>query len=108
MQMGERNLGNLNKDIKKIDLTQGSTIITEEDVFKVRRRVIEEDETGRTIMVVVLQDAESYRIEEKEIQEATKMERKMQNIDKEFLQQELDRIRKENEDPNFTPPDLDG
>ena len=98
-----------NKDIDKIDLSQGSTITTLEDVFKVRRRVIEEDETGRIVMIVVLQDAESYRLEEKEIQKQTKMERKIQNIDEQLVQQEIDKLRGDNENnPDFPPTDLDG
>ena len=96
------------KDMKKLDLSQGSTLATKDDVFTIRRRVIIEDETGRTIMLIILQDVESYRIEEKEILELTRMENKMQNIEKEMLQQEIERLKRENEDPNFTPPDIDG
>ncbi len=87
-------MGNLNKDITKVDLSQGSIVVTLEDVFQVRRRVIEEDEDGRTIMVVVLQDVESYTIEEKENQKLNKLNEKIQGIDEANVEQELKRAKK--------------
>ncbi len=85
---------NLNKDIEKVDLSQGSIVVTLEDVFQVRRRVIEEDEAGRTIMVVVLQDVESYSIEEKENQRLDQFNEKIQGIDEASVEQELKRAKK--------------
>ena len=101
---------NLNEDIEKIDLSQGSTVATLEDVFHVRRRVIEEDEDGRVIMVVVLQDVESYTIEEKENQKLDKLNEKIQGIDDATVDQELERLRKnegnEEQDWDNTPTDF--
>ena len=84
---------NLNADIEKVDLSQGSIVVTLEDVFQVRRRVIEEDE-GRTIMVVVLQDVESYTIEEKENQKLDKLNEKIQGIDEANVEEELQRAKR--------------
>ncbi len=98
-----------NKDIKKVDLSQGSTVTTNEDVFTVRRRVIEEDEGGRTIMVVVLQDVESYSKEEKEMQNQDLLDKKIQGIDTSMVDKELKRLdrEKDNEEPDFNVPSID-
>ena len=90
----------LNKKVNKIDLSRGSTVFTFGDVFKVRRRVIEEQEDGRTIIVIVLQDVESSSIEEKEIQEQDQIDKKIQGIDKGMVEEELQRIRKNKDDPS--------
>lgn len=95
----------LNKKVDKIDLSRGSTVFTFGDVFKVRRRVIEEQEDGSTIIVIVLQDVESYSIEEKEIQKLDQFEKKVQAIDGGMVDQELRKIRKNKDDPN---PDFNG
>ena len=101
-----------NKDIKKVNLSQGSTVTTNEDVFTVRRRVIEEDEGGRTIMVVVLQDVESYSKEEKEMQNSNLLDRKIQHIDEGMVDKELERINKDKDsydsDSNISPSDFSG
>jgi len=99
----------LNKKVNKIDLSRGSTVFTFGDVFKVRRRVIEEQEDGRTIIVIVLQDVESSSIEEKEIQEENQMNKKMQGIDKSMIDHEFKRARKNKDDPDqdFDDPATD-
>lgn len=94
----------LNKKVNKIDLSRGSTVVTFGDVFTVRRRVIEEQEDGSTIIVIVLQDVESYSIEEKEIQKLSQTERKIQGIEESMVDQEFKRARKNKDDPD---PDFD-
>ena len=97
------------KKADKIDLSRGSTIVTFGDVFKVRRRVIEEQEDGSTIIVIVLQDVESYSIEEKEIDKLDQINRKIQGIDESMIDQEFIRARKNKDDPdsNYDGPPTD-
>jgi len=90
----------LNKKVDKIDLSRGSTVFTFGDVFKVRRRVIEEQEDGRTIIVIVLQDVESYSIEETEMQKESQMNKKMQVLDEGMIDQEVKRAKRNRDDPN--------
>ena len=99
----------LNKKVVKIDLSRGSTVFTFGDVFKVRRRVIEEQEDGRTIIVIDLQDVESYSIEEKEIQKENQMHIKMQGIDESMINHEFQRARKKKDEPEqgFDDPSFD-
>ena len=100
---------NLNEDIEKVDLSQGSIVVTLEDVFQVRRRVIEEDEDGRTIMVVVLQDVESYTIDEKEDQRLDQFNEKIKGIDEASVEEELERAKrnKGNEEQDWDNPPTD-
>jgi len=99
----------LAKKTDTIDLSRGATVVTFGDVFKVRRRVIEEQEDGCTIIVIVLQDVESFSIEEKEIQKMDQFEKKVQAIDGGMADQELQRIRKNKDgtDPDFNSPSTD-
>ena len=98
-----------NKKTDKIDLSRGATVLTFGDVFKVRRRVIEEQEDGCTIIVIVLQDVESFRVEEKEIQKMDQFEKKVQAIDGGMVDQELKKIRKNKDgsDSDFDVPPTD-
>ena len=62
------------------------------------------------MMIVVLQDVESYRNEEKFIQERDQIDNKIQSIDKEMVNEEFKRLKKDRDDPNknIPPTDYDG
>ena len=96
-----------NKDLDTVNLTRGETIITMGDVFTVRRRVIEEDEDGRTVMIIILQDAESYSRDQKRVEKINLMEDKIQGIDESAITEEFKRMRNKDGPKGYVDPPSD-